>query len=122
MLLPNNYTIVAASGSQWSALFTIYDDDGTLADISTKVFELVVRDRLDRVGLVLFSVSSTASTAYGTIIPDVVNSTVEVIVNAAATSLIVEGGGPYTLWMNQNLADATALVVGTFFANPVAKP
>jgi hypothetical protein len=122
MLLPNNYTIIAASGSQWSALFTIYDDDGTLTDITGKVFELVVRDRLSTVGRVIFSVNNTASTAYGTIITDVINSTVEVIVNAAATALVVEGGGPYTLWMDQNLADATALVTGTFFANPIAAP
>lgn len=122
MLLPNNYTIVAAAGSQWSALFTVYDDDGTLADLTNKVFEMVVRDRLGVSSRVTFSVNSTASTAYGTIIPNTVNSTLEVVVTSAATSLIVEGGGPYTLWMDQNLADATALVTGTFFANPVANP
>lgn len=122
MLLPNNYTIVAAAGSQWSSLFTVYNDDGTLANLSTKVFELVVRDRLSTPGRVLFTVTSTASTAYGTIIPNTLNSTVQVIVNAAATSLVTEGGGPYTLWMNQNLADATALVTGTFYVNPVANP
>ncbi len=119
MLLPNNYTIVAASGSQWSALFTIYDDDGTPADLTNKIFELVTRDRLGVSSRTIFSINSTT---YGTIIPTVVNSTIQVIVMPAATSLVVEGGGPYTLWMDQGLSDATALVTGTFFANPVANP
>jgi hypothetical protein len=122
VLLPNNYTIVTASGSQWSSIFTIYNDDGTLADLTNKVFEFVVRDRLGVSGRVTFSVNSTASTAYGTIIPNLVNSTVQVIITPAATSLVVEGGGPYSLWMDQGLSDATALVTGTFFTNPVANP
>lgn len=122
VLLPNNYTVVTALGSQWSALFTIYNDDGTLADLTNKIFELVVRDRLGRSSRVTFTVNSTASTTYGTIIPNITNSTIQVIVTPAATSLVVEGGGPYTLWMDQGLSDATALVTGTFFANPVANP
>lgn len=122
MLLPNNYTIVTALGSQWSAIFTIYNDDGTLADLTNKIFELVVRDRLGNSSRVTFSVNSTASTTYGTIVPNLVNSTIQVIVTPAATNLIVEGGGPYTIWMDQGLSDATALVTGVFFANPVANP
>lgn len=122
MLLPNNYTIVTALGSQWSAIFTIYNDDGTLADLTNKIFELVVRDRLGNSSRVTFSVNNTASTTYGTIIPNLVNSTIQVIVTPAATNLIVEGGGPYTIWMDQGLSDATALVTGVFFANPVANP
>lgn len=120
--LPNNYTIVTALGSQWSAIFTIYNDDGTLADITNKVFEFVVRDRLTSVGSVLFSFTSTSSNAYGSMTVDTTTSTVQVVVNPAATSLVTEGGGPYTFWMDQNLTDATALVTGTFYANPVANP
>lgn len=122
MLLPNNYTIVAAAGSQWSTVVTIYNDDGTLADITNKTFEFVVRDRLSSPGRVIFSFTSTASNAYGAMVVSTVNSTVEVIVNPTATSLITEGGGPYTLWMDPSLSDATALVTGTFYANPVANP
>lgn len=122
MLLPNNYTVVAAANSQWSLVFTIQNDDGTVADITNKTFEFVVRNRLNRVGVVLFSVSSTASTAYGTITVDVLTATVQVILTPTATGLIPEGGGPYTLWMDQNLSDATTLVTGTFYANPVANP
>lgn len=122
MLLPNNYTIVTVAGSQWSSIFTIYNDDGTLANLTNKVFEFVVRNRLGSPGTVLFSFTSTIPNAYGSMTVDVTNSTVQVIVNPAATALITEGGGPYTLWMDQNLPDATALVTGVFFANPVANP
>lgn len=122
MLLPNNYTIVTALGSQWSTVVTVYNDDGTLADINSKVFEFVVRDRLGSPGTVLFSFTSTTPNAYGSMVVDTTASTVQVTVNPAATSLITEGGGPYTLWMDQNLTDATALLTGTFFANPVANP
>jgi hypothetical protein len=45
---------------------------------------------------------------------------VKVTVTPMATNLVVEGGGPYTLWMDQGLSDATALVTGTFFTNSVA--
>lgn len=120
MLLPNNYTVVVAANSQWSLSFTIQNDDGTLADITNKTFEFVVRDRLNRAGKVLFAVNSTTSTAYGTITVDTLTATVQVILSPTATGSIPEGGGPYTLWMDQNLSDATALVTGTFYANPVA--
>jgi len=122
MLLPNNYTIVSAAGSQWSALFTVYNDDGTLADLTNKVFEFVVRDRLSTAGRVIFSFTSASANSYGSMTVNTVNSTVQVVVTPAATTLITEGGGPYTLWMDQGLSDATALVTGTFFANPVANP
>lgn len=122
MLLPNNYTIVTALGSQWSTVVTVYNDDGTLADLTNKVFEFVVRDRLGSPGNVLFSFTSTTPNSYGNMVVDTVASTVQVTVTPAATSLITEGGGPYTLWMDQNLSDATALLTGTFYANPVANP
>jgi hypothetical protein len=121
-LLPNNYTVVTAQGSQWSAIFQIQNDDGSLADLTNKVFEFVVRDRLTPASQIVFSVNSTTSTAYGEIVVTLSTSSLQVIVNAAATVLLSEGGGPYTLWMDQNLADATALVTGVFLASPVANP
>jgi hypothetical protein len=121
-LLPNNYTIVTAQGSQWSAVFTIYNDDGSLANITSKVFEFVVRDRTDAAGKVLFSFTSISSNSYGSMVVSTTNSTVQVVVNPAATSLLGEGGGPYTFWMDQGLVDATALVTGVFLAQVVAAP
>lgn len=122
MLLPNNYTIVTALDSQWSAVFTLTNDDGTLADITNKVFEFVIRDRLGGPGMVLASVNSAVSTAFGVIIVNLIQSSIEVILTPTAISMITNGGAPYTLWMDQNLSDATALVTGTIYANPVALP
>lgn len=120
MLLPNNYTVVTAASSQWSLVFTIQNDDGTVADITNKTFEFVVRNRLSRSSVMLFSVNSIASTTYGTVTVDVPTATLQVILTPVATGSIPEGGGPYTLWMDQGLSDATALVTGVFYANPVA--
>lgn len=122
MLLPNNYTIVSARGSSWSATFTVQNSDGTLADISNKTFEFVVRNRLNPVGVVLFSVTSTATSTFGGIVVDVEAASVQVVLNVPATEAVPEGGGPYTLWMDQGLPDATALVTGVFYTNPVAEP
>lgn len=121
-LLPNNYTVITAQGSQWSALYTVYDDDGSLTDISLKVFEFVVRDRLDSAGQVLFSFTSVLSNEYGSMVVNTTNSTVQVTINPVATGMLSEGGGPYTFWMDQDLPDATALVTGLFLAQIIASP
>lgn len=121
-LLPNNYTIVTAADSQWSGVFTVTNDDGSLADLTNKTFEFVIRDRLGSSGKVLASVSAAASTANGTIIVNLTQSTVEVILNPVAVNTVTNGGAPYTLWMDQGLSDATALVTGTIYVNPVAMP
>lgn len=123
MLLPNLYNIQAASNSQFSVVFTIQNDDGTLADLTGKIFEFVVRDRLNATSSkVLVSVNSSTATANGYITVSTTASTVEVVLTATGVGLIVDGGGPYTLWMDQGLSDATALVVGTFFVQQVAAP
>jgi hypothetical protein len=121
-LLPNNYTIVTAQNSQWSAVFTIYNDDGTLANITNKVFEFIVLNRISTVSNTLFSFSSVGFSLYGSMVVNTTNSSVQVIVNPAATNLLGEGGGPYTFWMDPNLPDQTALVTGVFLTQPVAGP
>lgn len=122
MLLPNNYTAVASSGSSWSVTFTVQNEDGTPVDITNKTFEFVVRNRLTTVGTVLFSVSSTATNQYGGIVVNVETASVQVVLTPTATTSVPEGGGPYTLWMDPNLSDATALVTGMFYTNLVAEP
>ena len=119
-LLPNNYAIVTAQGSQWSVIITVYNDDGSLTNIVGKTFEFVVRDRTDAAGKVLFSVNNTSSTSSGTITVTTSTSSLQVVVTPAATNLLTAGGGPYTLWMDQGLSDATALLTGTFLASVVA--
>jgi hypothetical protein len=120
--LPNLYNIQAASGSQYSVSFTVQNDNGSLANITNKTFELVVRDRTNSPNRTFFSINSTSSTANGTITVNTTTSVVSVLVTPTAVNLITNGGGPYTLWMDPNLSDATALVVGTFFVEPVAAP
>lgn len=70
----------------------------------------------------IFSVSSTATNSSGGIVVDTLTSTIQVVITPTATALVTEGGGPYTLWMDQNLSDATALVTGIFYANVIAAP
>ena len=123
MLLPNLYNIQAPSNSQFSVVFTIQNDDGTLADITGKIFEFVVRDRLNaNSSKVLVSVNSSTATSNGYITVTTAASTVEVVLTAVGVGLITDGGGPYTLWMDQGLSDATAMVTGTFFVQQVAAP
>lgn len=128
-LLPTNYTIVTASGSQWTAVVTVTNDDGTLANLTGKSFEFVVRattspnpNALGSIGAVIFSVNNSSSTANGTITVNTATSQVTVIVTATAVNLLTQGGGAYTLWMDPNLADATALLTGPFLTQPVPAP
>ena len=124
--LPTNFTVLTASGSQWSAVVTITNSDGTLANITGKVFEFVVRTSTAQIngpdGAAVFSVNSTSSTANGTITVNTVLSQVQIIVNAVAVNLLTQGGGLYTLWMDPNLSDATALLTGQFLIQTVAAP
>ena len=122
MLLPNLYNIQTPSDSQYSVVFTIQNDDQTLADITNKTFEFVVRNRVNVVSSkVLVSVSSAAPTSNGYITVDTEASTVQVVLTAAGVGL-VSSGGPYALWMDYGQEDATALVAGTFFVQQVAAP
>lgn len=118
--LPNFFNAVAAIDSQWSQVYVITNDNGSLANIATKTFELVVRD--SRTGITVFSVNSTASTSAGNIVVTTSASSIQVILNPAATFLLHEYGSNYTLWMDPNLSDATALVAGIFYGRTVATP
>jgi len=118
--LPNSYLAVTANGSQWAQSYQVTNDDGTLADITNKTFELIVRNT--QTSATLFSVNSTASTAYGTITVTSSTATLQVVLTPTATTLLPEWGGSYTLWMDPNLNDATALVAGIFYGRAVAQP
>lgn len=118
--LPNFFNIVAAIGSQWSQVYIVQNDDNTLANITNKTFELVVRDR--NTGVTIFSINSTTSTSAGNITVTTSASSLQPIVNPAATALLTEIGGNYTLWMDPSLNDAVALVAGIFFGRTVASP
>lgn len=118
--LPNFFQAVTPVGSQWAQSYQVTNDDGTLANISNKTFELVVRNT--QTAATVLSVSSTASTANGTITVTSSTATLQVVLTPTATSLLTEYGASYTLWMDPNLSDATALVAGVFYGRTVAQP
>lgn len=123
-LLPNPASITAAVGSQLVMTYVLKNDDDTLMNIVGKTFEFSVRTDPSQTTSTapLFSVSSTASTSSGTILVTAGTSTVQVIVNSAAMALLTQASYYYTLWMDPGLADQTAQVNGTLFAQFTAAP
>lgn len=121
-LLPNTYNVIAAQGSQWSNTFFLQNADGTPVNITGKIFELSIRRAVTDTGSPILSVNSTTSTANGQITVNVPAASVQVTLTAAGTASLIHGGGVYALWMDQGLPDATCMVVGTFYANPVVAP
>ena len=122
--LPNPISIEAAVGSQFNVTYVLQNDNGTLMDITNKTFEFSVRsDTIQTSALPpLISVNSTANTNSGGITVTVNTATVLVTVSASAMALLVQKLYYYTLWMDQGLTDATAMVSGTMFATNVSAP
>jgi hypothetical protein len=118
--LPNFFQAIAPIGSQWAQSYQVTNDDGSLTNITNKTFELVVRS--NQSGATVFLVNSTASTSAGTITVTSSTSTLQVVLTPTATNLLSEYGASYTLWMDPNLSDATALVAGVFYGRTVAQP
>lgn len=118
--LPNFFQAVSPIGSQWAQSYQVTNDDGSLTNITNKVFELVVRNTISNA--TVFSVNNTTSTTYGTITVTSSTATLQVVLTPTATNLLTEYGANYTLWMDQNLSDATALVAGVFYGRTVAQP
>jgi len=118
--LPNFFQAIAPIGSQWAQSYQVANDDGSLTNITNKTFELVVRS--NQSGATVFLVNSTASTSAGTITVTSSTSTLQVVLTPTATNLLSEYGASYTLWMDPNLSDATALVAGVFYGRTVAQP
>jgi hypothetical protein len=120
--LPNQWNVSASAGGQWAATFVLKNADGTPMTITNKTFEFVVRTTTATSGTVIWSVTSAVANAYGYMVIDTVAATVQVVLSPTATAAVPAGGKPFALWMDQALTDATCLVAGTFYANPVAQP
>lgn len=121
--LPNQVNAQAVAGSVWDCAYQLYNDDGTLMDITTKTFELAVRATVtDTSPSPLVSVGSQQATANGYIAVNTGTSTVTVLLSPVATALLGRGARPYGLWMNPGLVDATDLVTGTFYSALAANP
>lgn len=118
--LPLRWRTAVVAGAQWSAAFTLLDDDGTRMDISGKTFEFVIRPNSpDATVPPLVKVTSTA-TAQGYLTVDTATATVQVVLTPAATTLLGAGCRPFALWMDSGLPDAVCLVEGPFYSRLVA--
>lgn len=105
----------------WSAKFALQNDDETPMNITGKSFTFVARPTVtNRSAPPQVEVNSAFSTAQGEINIDLLSSTIEVVVTSSANS--GWSGGTFTLWMNPNLADATALVQGPYLLQPTTIP
>lgn len=119
--LPNQLAATAAAGSQWVTSYQLQNDDGTLADITAKAFEFVIRPSVtDTTEPALIAVNSTMATAQGYITVTPATSTILVVLSPTATALLGQSTDSYSLWMDPGQADATNLVTGTFYCNLVA--
>lgn len=119
--LPVPWTTLASPGSQWVYSFQFENDDGTLMDISTKIFELVVRTSTRDIGTPAVRINSTSVTAQGWITVNTTTSTIQAVMTPTATSTLTSTDTyALTLWMNQGLTDQEAMVNGFLRMRPVA--
>lgn len=123
-VLPNAASITAAVDSQLNMTYVLHDDSNALMNITNKTFEFAIRTDPIQTSATppLISVNSTASTSSGTIVVTTNTSTVAVSVSAPAMATLTQKLYYYTLWMNQGLGDATAMVSGTLFAQFTSVP
>lgn len=122
--LPNTASLTESVGSAFNNVYTLKNDDGTLMNLVGKTFEFTIRTDPAQASSVtpVIKVNSSTSTSSGTITVNTTTSQVTVTITATAMALLSQTQYYYTLWMDQGLADATAMVAGTLFALNVAQP
>ena len=122
--LPNLLSLSVAVGSQFSESFVFQNEDKSLMNLTGKIFEFSIRtDPIQTSATApVVSVNSTSSTANGTITVNTFTATVTVTVTATGMALLSQRQFFYTLWMDEGLADATAMVSGSMFASNVSAP
>jgi len=122
--LPNPLSLNVAVGSQFTQTYILQNEDGTLLNLTGKIFEFAIRTDTIQTSATApaVSVNSTSSTASGTITVNLIAATVSVVVTATAMATLSQKQYYYTLWMDEGLSDATAMVSGTVFAVNVAAP
>lgn len=121
--LPNPLSLTVAAGSQFYEVFGIQNQDGSPVNLTGKIFEFSIRTDPVQTSATAPAVlvNSTSSTASGTIVVTPLTGQVAVTVTAPAMAL-PQALYYYTLWSDEGLADATALVAGTMFVANVAAP
>lgn len=123
MVAPLPWTTSSPQGSQWSAAFTFENDDESLMDLTGKTFELVLRDAPSSRGAPAAMITSTATTASGGFVIDIPSARVLAVLSPTATgALSANDTYSLALWVDPDLNDASAVVVGGFYVQPVAAP
>lgn len=117
---PQQLTAYSAASSQWTAGYTLTNDDSTPMDLSTATFEMVIRPNTSNTAQPATVVVTTTPGAQGYI--TITGNTALVVVEPAATALLGQGPWAYALWLNPGTPNATDLVSGTFFSQLVAVP
>ncbi|GAA3267783.1 hypothetical protein [Streptomyces lavendulae] len=117
--LPLPWRTSTVAGAQWSAAFTLLDDDGTPMDIVGKMFEFVIRPSSADVTVPPLVKVTTTATAQGYLTVDMVAATIQVVLTPAATILLGTGCRPFALWMDPGQPDQTCLVEGPFYSRLV---
>lgn len=118
--LPLRWRTATVAGAQWSASFTLLDDDGTRMDISGKGFEFVIRPNSADAAMPPLVVVTATATAQGYLTVDIVTATIQVVLTPAATTLLATGCRPFALWMDPGQPDSTCLVEGPFYSRLVS--
>ncbi|MFK0045523.1 hypothetical protein ACIQU4_15620 [Streptomyces sp. NPDC090741] len=118
--LPLRWRTAVVAGAQWSAAFTLLDDDGTRMDISGKTFEFVIRPNSADATVPPLVVVTATATAQGYLTIDTVTATIQVVLTPAATTLLATGCRPFALWMDPGQPDQTCLVEGPFYSRLVS--
>lgn len=121
--LPNVFSIQMGVGSQWSQNYVLQNADGSLPDLTGKIFEFVVRNDPSELSSVtpVIKVTTTPG-SQGQITVNLTTATVSVTLAPVATAALTQKTYSYSLWMDQGLTDATAWVTGTVFATLIANP
>lgn len=118
---PLPFTGQAYPGSQWTATFQFFESDGqTLLNISGNTYQAVVRTTTENTGTPLFSVASSGSTSYGSIVVTTGTSSILVTFTPTATSLLPASESyAITFWANPDTSTAQVFASGSLYAMPV---
>lgn len=115
--LPEQVNFAVGAGGQWAQTFSMPS-----VDIAGLDWEFVIRPNVtDTTQPPLVKVTTTVS-VQGYITVDTVGRTVQVVLTAAATTLLGKGARPYALWSNPGTSQATPWADGTFNSQLVAVP
>jgi hypothetical protein len=120
---PVPYNTIGYPGSQWAATFQFLNSDGSLMNITGKTFEYVLRISSSISGAPALYISSSASSANGSItITTGTSSILAVITPTGMNTLEPNTIYAATLWMDPGNTDATVMANGSFNVQTAAAP